>query len=144
VELIPSEDSDDWRISMESVGLHWLPEHVSETERPPYDLNLLVRLAIMGSPNQIISKPEMEELLITKFPWFKAHRYRTVGIPERRGRRRLQPPIVSPWPYDLGQMLSAGQLHSWLRPHPFPQTRPGAITRWYIDSISFKCEAHFL
>lgn len=153
VPLLSLDESDD-DTSMERAGLHWLPDIPNPNatgidEKPPYDIAVLTKLAIIGSPYQTLIKAEIEELLINKFSWFKIYRYQssfanpfsirsialvdapTIKEPSskkhyQKGRRNksLGGPQL-PWTTELGMLLSAGAQHMWLRPHPLPSSVPG-------------------
>lgn len=148
---------------MEPAGLHWLPDLPLKAngtpKRPPYSIPVLAKLAIIGSPHQTLTKGEIEELLMAKFPWFKMYRYKIPESDALTTSKRLAPkavvtraisaklsdtipvPLPLTWTAELGMLLSAGVQHMWLRPHPYPSSLPGTRQgpSFVIAGVPLRC-----
>lgn len=114
-EHIPKRVTPNWRTSVESVGMHWFKDY-PKTERPPYQMSLLFRVAILGSPHQTLGSYDIVEILMAKFPWYNDNRYR-----ERTSTSAVQRSrdLNAYWVDQISNMSSKSTNRTWLDRHPF-------------------------
>lgn len=114
-EHIPRKVTPNWKTSVESVGMHWFKDY-PKTERPPYQMSLLFRVAILGSPHQTLGSYDIVEILMAKFPWYNDNRYR-----ERTSTSAVQRSrdLNAYWVDQISNMSSKSTNRTWLDRHPF-------------------------
>jgi len=132
-EHIPKKITPCWKTSVESVGMHWFEDY-PVTERPPYQMSLLFRIAILGSPYQTLGSYDIVEILMAKFPWYNANRYRERSSTSAIQRSR---DLNSYWVDQISNMSSKSTNRNWLDKHPFlaRMTRGAKGHFWRLQDV---------
>jgi hypothetical protein len=113
--------------------MHWFEDY-PVTLRPPYQMSLLFRVAILGSPYQTLGSYDIVEILMAKFPWYNANRYR-----ERTSTSAVQRSrdLNAYWVDQISNMSSKSTNRTWLDKHPFlaRMTRGAKGHFWRLQDV---------
>lgn len=115
----PTQEHEEWTGSLQYVGLHCLPDWSSEEDRPAYSMHLLIRLAILGSPYQVLSTNDLRVVLMAKYPFFRAQ-------------------ISQYWYNQISNVHSRQEYSSWLGAHPL--LSGAQIKYWNVTDVPSLCQ----